>query len=300
MLCERRLQVMPSITKIPNASHNRRPALQGVTLFAFLGSTVTGANAPFVNGLALAVLSERTACPCPPTRALLPACLPAAFDKNYHASLPLDIACNRPRSKALRRSVPTPNPGLPAQRARPRAVYTAANISGGHLNPAVTVSTLLCGFYPVLHAVLYIILQVRLPFTFEADRIMHHVISSKPGASGCDRRSRKCTLVGEQTAQNQRRACRAAVLGRLPHTVLPRGPGSGDCAAGLAAEGVRPSRLRADAPAPRVLASASCGLVPQPVIPTTTALCASDAQNRTHAPSHFHPPLAPPPHTIKV
>lgn len=29
------------------------------------------------------------------------------------------------------------------------AVYTAANISGGHLNPAVTVSTLACGFYPV-------------------------------------------------------------------------------------------------------------------------------------------------------
>lgn len=28
-------------------------------------------------------------------------------------------------------------------------VYSAANISGGHLNPAVTVSTLACGFYPV-------------------------------------------------------------------------------------------------------------------------------------------------------
>jgi glycerol uptake facilitator-like aquaporin len=40
-------------------------------------------------------------------------------------------------------------------------VYTAANISGGHLNPAVTMSTLLCGFYPVLHSVLYITLQVR-------------------------------------------------------------------------------------------------------------------------------------------
>jgi glycerol uptake facilitator-like aquaporin len=40
-------------------------------------------------------------------------------------------------------------------------VYTAANISGGHLNPAVTISTLLCGFYPVLHSVLYITLQVR-------------------------------------------------------------------------------------------------------------------------------------------
>jgi glycerol uptake facilitator-like aquaporin len=39
-------------------------------------------------------------------------------------------------------------------------IYTAANISGGHLNPAVTMSTLLCGFYPVLHACLYIILQI--------------------------------------------------------------------------------------------------------------------------------------------
>jgi hypothetical protein len=29
------------------------------------------------------------------------------------------------------------------------AVYSAANISGGHLNPAVTFSTLVCGFYPV-------------------------------------------------------------------------------------------------------------------------------------------------------
>jgi glycerol uptake facilitator-like aquaporin len=29
------------------------------------------------------------------------------------------------------------------------AVYSAANISGGHLNPAVTFSTLICGFYPV-------------------------------------------------------------------------------------------------------------------------------------------------------
>jgi len=39
-------------------------------------------------------------------------------------------------------------------------VYTAANISGGHLNPAVTISTLLCGFYPILHSMLYITLQV--------------------------------------------------------------------------------------------------------------------------------------------
>lgn len=39
-------------------------------------------------------------------------------------------------------------------------IYTAANISGGHLNPAVTVSSLLCGFYPVMHSILYIILQI--------------------------------------------------------------------------------------------------------------------------------------------
>ncbi|KAI8471971.1 MAG: aquaporin-like protein [Monoraphidium minutum] len=39
-------------------------------------------------------------------------------------------------------------------------IYTAANISGGHLNPAVTISTLLCGFYPLIHSILYICLQV--------------------------------------------------------------------------------------------------------------------------------------------
>lgn len=41
-----------------------------------------------------------------------------------------------------------------------RAVYTAANISGGHLNPAVTISTFSCGFYPALHSLLYVMLQV--------------------------------------------------------------------------------------------------------------------------------------------
>ncbi|WIA41373.1 hypothetical protein OEZ86_004965 [Tetradesmus obliquus] len=39
-------------------------------------------------------------------------------------------------------------------------IYMAANISGGHLNPAVTMSTLLCGFYPLLHSMLYIALQI--------------------------------------------------------------------------------------------------------------------------------------------
>jgi glycerol uptake facilitator-like aquaporin len=39
-------------------------------------------------------------------------------------------------------------------------IYTAANISGGHLNPAVTSSIFSCGFYPAAHSVLYIILQI--------------------------------------------------------------------------------------------------------------------------------------------
>ncbi|KAF8061944.1 Nodulin-26 [Scenedesmus sp. PABB004] len=39
-------------------------------------------------------------------------------------------------------------------------IYAAANVSGGHLNPAVTFSTLICGFYPLLHSILYIILQI--------------------------------------------------------------------------------------------------------------------------------------------
>ncbi|WIA38461.1 hypothetical protein OEZ86_001784 [Tetradesmus obliquus] len=39
-------------------------------------------------------------------------------------------------------------------------IYTAANISGGHLNPAVTFSTLICGFYPLIHSILYIFLQI--------------------------------------------------------------------------------------------------------------------------------------------
>jgi len=39
-------------------------------------------------------------------------------------------------------------------------IYTAANISGGHLNPAVTASVLICGFFPLAHAVLYIVLQI--------------------------------------------------------------------------------------------------------------------------------------------
>ena len=39
-------------------------------------------------------------------------------------------------------------------------VYTAANISGGHLNPAVSVSTCICGFFPVVHTVIYVVLQI--------------------------------------------------------------------------------------------------------------------------------------------
>jgi len=39
-------------------------------------------------------------------------------------------------------------------------IYTAANISGGHLNPAVTISMAICGFFPVLHSVVYVTLQI--------------------------------------------------------------------------------------------------------------------------------------------
>eukprot|EP00930_Biecheleria_cincta_P067184 TRINITY_DN5360_c0_g2_i2.p1 TRINITY_DN5360_c0_g2~~TRINITY_DN5360_c0_g2_i2.p1 ORF type:complete len:306 (+),score=36.45 TRINITY_DN5360_c0_g2_i2:108-1025(+) len=39
-------------------------------------------------------------------------------------------------------------------------IYTAANISGGHLNPAVTASVFVCGFFPLTHACLYICLQI--------------------------------------------------------------------------------------------------------------------------------------------
>mmetsp|Transcript_74340 Transcript_74340/g.174427 ORF Transcript_74340/g.174427 Transcript_74340/m.174427 type:complete len:334 (+) Transcript_74340:68-1069(+) len=39
-------------------------------------------------------------------------------------------------------------------------IYVAANISGGHLNPAVSFSTAVCGFYPVIHTVIYITLQI--------------------------------------------------------------------------------------------------------------------------------------------
>jgi len=39
-------------------------------------------------------------------------------------------------------------------------IYTAANISGGHLNPAVTFSIFICGFFPLTHALLYMGLQI--------------------------------------------------------------------------------------------------------------------------------------------
>ncbi|CAE7518157.1 unnamed protein product [Symbiodinium microadriaticum] len=39
-------------------------------------------------------------------------------------------------------------------------IYVAANISGGHLNPAVSFSTAVCGFYPLMHTVVYIVLQI--------------------------------------------------------------------------------------------------------------------------------------------
>ncbi|CAE7246668.1 unnamed protein product [Symbiodinium natans] len=39
-------------------------------------------------------------------------------------------------------------------------IYVAANISGGHLNPAVSFSTAVCGFYPLMHTIVYIALQI--------------------------------------------------------------------------------------------------------------------------------------------
>ncbi|CAE8596749.1 unnamed protein product [Polarella glacialis] len=39
-------------------------------------------------------------------------------------------------------------------------IYTAANISGGHLNPAVTFSVFICGFFPLIHSLFYVALQV--------------------------------------------------------------------------------------------------------------------------------------------
>jgi glycerol uptake facilitator-like aquaporin len=38
-------------------------------------------------------------------------------------------------------------------------IYFAANISGGHINPAVTFSVFISGYYPMLHSCLYVIVQ---------------------------------------------------------------------------------------------------------------------------------------------
>jgi glycerol uptake facilitator-like aquaporin len=67
-------------------------------------------------------------------------------------------------------------------------IYTAANISGGHLNPAVTMSTLLCGFYPLLHSVLYMALQVVgsiFGSLFAAALIPGVSVSMGAGGPGC-------------------------------------------------------------------------------------------------------------------
>ena len=83
------------------------------------------------------------------------------------------------------------HPNLPPLRTtppRPLAVYTAANISGGHLNPAVTQSTLLCGFYPVIHSVLYIILQIVggiFGSLLAAGLLPHAPVAMGPGGPGC-------------------------------------------------------------------------------------------------------------------
>jgi len=38
--------------------------------------------------------------------------------------------------------------------------FATGEVSGGHLNPAVTASVLICGFFPLTHAVLYMALQI--------------------------------------------------------------------------------------------------------------------------------------------
>lgn len=39
-------------------------------------------------------------------------------------------------------------------------IYTAANVSGGHLNPAVSISVFSCGFYPLVHTICYVVVQI--------------------------------------------------------------------------------------------------------------------------------------------
>lgn len=40
------------------------------------------------------------------------------------------------------------------------AVYITANISGGHLNPAVTIATMVTGHIPLLKGLAYIFVQI--------------------------------------------------------------------------------------------------------------------------------------------
>lgn len=67
-------------------------------------------------------------------------------------------------------------------------IYTAANISGGHLNPAVTFSTLLCGFYPLLHSCLYIVLQIVgaiFGILLVVGLVPGAMVDGGPGSPGC-------------------------------------------------------------------------------------------------------------------
>lgn len=75
---------------------------------------------------------------------LLVACFSNQF--NVHPKRLLALAATKNRQTPLVHYVMClmPHPCLACCSA---AVYTAANISGGHLNPAVTISSLLCGEY---------------------------------------------------------------------------------------------------------------------------------------------------------
>ncbi|KAF8073180.1 TIP1-2 [Scenedesmus sp. PABB004] len=98
-------------------------------LFAFIGGAAPGGAAAAANGLGLAVLSA-SPLPAPPRR--------RAARAARARTLP-----SRPRRRA----------------AAPRAVYVAANVSGGHLNPAVSFATTVTGHSSGSRALYYILAQ---------------------------------------------------------------------------------------------------------------------------------------------
>ena len=116
--------------------------------FQIIGGTSVASLAPFTNGMALAVWSEFLLV----VFSLLAA---AAAARNACALCGICTACALP---PLAHNHAPHNPNNQQQKQL-KKVYTAANISGGHLNPAVTFSVFSCGFYPALHSILYIILQ---------------------------------------------------------------------------------------------------------------------------------------------